>query len=157
MFRFYNNESDEMPCKLDSTEHARSFRTKTNPALKIFSEISSPRNRLHKYDTIQLTFENLKKKKIPVKVSRARLQEIGPSVNWDVVKIPECQPATQFSMKRDDGADFWEILLVNRGSGCCSVLQCVAVCCSVLQCVATDHTPASRWNVTMELTFEKFC
>jgi len=31
LFRFHNNEFDEMPCKLDSTEYARSFRTKPNP------------------------------------------------------------------------------------------------------------------------------
>jgi len=31
--RFYNNEFDEMPCKLDSTEYAHLFRTRHNPAL----------------------------------------------------------------------------------------------------------------------------
>jgi len=32
LFRFHNNKFDEMPCKLDSTEDARSFRTKPNTA-----------------------------------------------------------------------------------------------------------------------------
>ena len=32
LFRFHNNELDEMPCKLDSTEFARSFWTIPNPA-----------------------------------------------------------------------------------------------------------------------------
>ena len=34
LFRFHNKEFDEMPCKLDSTKFARSFRTKLIPALK---------------------------------------------------------------------------------------------------------------------------
>ena len=37
-FRFHNNEFDEMLCKLESSEYARSFQTKPNPAL-IFREL----------------------------------------------------------------------------------------------------------------------
>jgi len=33
LFRFHSSEFDEIPCKLDSTEFARSFRTKPNPTL----------------------------------------------------------------------------------------------------------------------------
>jgi len=32
LFRFHNNELDELPRKLDSTEYARLFLTKSNPA-----------------------------------------------------------------------------------------------------------------------------
>jgi hypothetical protein len=32
LFCFPNNEFDKLPCKLDSTEYARSFRTKPDPA-----------------------------------------------------------------------------------------------------------------------------
>ena len=33
LFRFHKNEFDEMPCKFNSTQYARSFQIKTNPAL----------------------------------------------------------------------------------------------------------------------------
>ena len=35
LFRFHKNEFDEMPCKLDSTEFARLFRTKPNPTVTL--------------------------------------------------------------------------------------------------------------------------
>jgi len=34
LFRFHNNEFDEMPCKMDSTEYAHSFGTKFNLVLR---------------------------------------------------------------------------------------------------------------------------
>jgi len=37
LVRFHKNEFDEMLCKLDSSEFARSFRTNSNPALNASS------------------------------------------------------------------------------------------------------------------------
>ena len=46
LFRFHNNEFDEMPCKLKSTEYAHLFRTKLIPALNYYVK------RWGKYGTI---------------------------------------------------------------------------------------------------------
>jgi len=55
LFRYHNNEFDEMCCKVDSTEFARSIQTKPNPALINLSNLQKQRSQWRQHPLPQVT------------------------------------------------------------------------------------------------------